>query len=597
MIAPAGWRAVPVDPAAAAVEVAAPMLTTEAGTWRLYRTFPVPRAGRALPIAGTVLAAVFAAALAVALPVVAVRSREPAVAVMVGTLAVGLVLTVRDLAAARLARRVHHDTEPALWDRVLAPSHHRTPVGAGSAVAQYRSLVVAAALEVLQAAAVAVAVVLLLVLAGVAQVAAVAGVLAALGAALWWGTRRPAPEPPRRELLPAVLAGLDEIHHYARESAVLAALLERPAAGRAAARPAERAAAATAVVPLLLLAAVAPLWAPGADPGAAVIAGCALVQLNLVLTRADALARSVLVVGGELTSAVRAVAATPLPAGPDGWSDLRGEIHIDDVTLHPDGAGRPTIDGLTLVVRAGEFVAVVGPSGAGKSSLLRLVAGLEQPVRGEVRLDGVPLPEQLPTAVRSRIGFVSHDADAPRGTVRSVVLGAPDGRPDADGQALRALRAAGLADRIDALPMGLSTVVTGGSGGFATGELQLMLLARAYARTPRLLLLDEPAATARLAEHLRGLSATRVVVTHDARLARAADRVVVVEDGAVTESGSLDELLARRGALSRLFVHLSEGESCEAPSGSSGSSARTWSTGMGSISPRNGPTRSGCRAP
>jgi ABC-type multidrug transport system fused ATPase/permease subunit len=543
--------------------------------WKLYRTFPEARATHPAAPALAALATAVVAALAVALPTVALTQgvgRLPLAAA--GPLLLALAVTSRDRAAARFFRDAQARLEPAAWDRALAPAGSRVvPVAAGTAVAQYRSLVAAALLDIGLALAVAIAALVLLATAARPTTGVVAGVLVTAGAVLFTGSRRRVkPSRPERALLAAALTALDEIHLYARESAVARAALDRPV-DRPAARRAECAAAVAAALPALLLAAVTPLWAAGADPRSTLIAGCALVPLGPVLTRVDALVRSVFVVGAELFGALRAAAAAPADPWAAGAAMVHGAISVDDVTLLPHGAVRPSLVGLSLTVGPGEFVAVIGPSGSGKSALLRLLAGLDAPVSGTVRVDGMTLTVPPSVATRAATGFVPQDADAPRGTVRSVVLGPPDGSPDADERAFAALRAAGLAERVATLPMGLATVVAGGSNGFSTSELQLMLLARAYARNPRLLLIDEladaagPTAVQRLVEHLRSLPMTRLVVTHDARLARAADRIVVLIDGAVAASGTYDDLVTRRGAWAHLFDLPTDevGEPCDTP--------------------------------
>jgi ABC-type multidrug transport system fused ATPase/permease subunit len=133
---------------------------------------------------------------------------------------------------------------------------------------------------------------------------------------------------------------------------------------------------------------------------------------------------------------------------------------------------------------------------------------------------------------RDATGYVVQDADAPRGNVRTVVVG---GTAAGDDEAWRALEVVGLSDAIRRLPMGLSTVVTDGSGGFSATQIQLMQLARALARRPRLLLLDEPPVAVAGALRSRD-GVTRVVVTCSPSLLDAADRVITLGEGAPTNT-------------------------------------------------------------
>lgn len=515
-----------------------------------------------------------AAVISCLLPVVAVRLGGERHWTQ-GLLVVGLALPalaflywIRDRAATTAQRDLQFALEPALWDRVLDPDSRAlrgwSPaalVSAAGLLPQLRSLVMEAVLDFL----------LMLTLAGSTFVllAAVDGWLAitvlavlavGLGCLCWRAVATVPPKPAGTAeagaLLQAAFAGLDEVHLYARENAIL----DRAAAKLSVARSdriEEHLAAIKGVLWTLLPAAVLfAAWYRGTGPADTLIACGAVAQLVLAIGRVDNLTRLLFVVGrglvGETLAMLRAtdrpVPDCRLPAG-----NLLGEIEVAAACLTYGGADRPALDEISLRIEPGEFVAVVGPSGAGKSSLLRLIAGLESPQQGEVRCDGRPLSSLILTTVRAQIGFVPQDAEVPRGTVRSVVLGTD--RLDLDRLAWEALRDVGLFDQIRALPMGLSTGVLGGTNGFAASQLQLMLLARAFARRPRLLLLDEIDAVAKeqLTDHLRALPMTRVVVTHSPHLARAADRVIVLDGGAVVESGRYDELMAGRGALDRLF--------------------------------------------
>ena len=208
--------------------------------------------------------------------------------------------------------------------------------------------------------------------------------------------------------------------------------------------------------------------------------------------------------------------------------------------VHLDGLGkrfgeRTVLDGIGLDVHAGEFVAIVGRSGCGKSTLLRLLAGLETPTSGELRLGGAPAAARRDDV---RIMFQEARLLPWRTVLQNVQLGLAS--RDAGARARDALAQVGLADRANEWPAVLSG-----------GQRQRVALARALVHRPRLLLLDEPLGALdaltriemqRLIESVwRELRFTAVLVTHDVAEAVAlADRVLLVEDGRVT----LDEPVA-----------------------------------------------------
>jgi ABC-type bacteriocin/lantibiotic exporter with double-glycine peptidase domain len=496
----------------------------------------------AVMLAGGALAAAAAAAVPVVVAWAPPRHLVPALGALAAAgIAIAALLAARDRAASTVHSDLQAALDPALWKRVLDPEpvglRTWTPdalVSAANLAPRLRTLTAAAVLEGMLALTMAVATGVVLATMGIqlalAEVSAIAVIVAALWVAAWAGTRDSGPDPADSgALLRAVLTGIDEIHLGARERAMLE-LLARPTPSGPAERAAERLAAASALRPLLLAGVLTAIWFADAAPAGLLAASAAVVLLSVVFGRADQVARSVLVVGADA---------------------LR---HTQDVLR---GSARPALDRVSLQVAPGEFVTVVGASGSGKSSLLRLIAGLEAPTEGEVRLNGTPLPELALDAVRAQVGLVGQDADAPRGTIRSVILGTAE--CDADDRAWDALREVGLAQEIQRLPMGLSTIVSGGAVGFAASQLALMRLGRTLARHPRLLLLDdafgvldEPART-RLREHLQQLTITRIVVTYCPQLARAAHRVVVLDEGAVVETGPFDTLLAAGGALAELF--------------------------------------------
>ena len=202
------------------------------------------------------------------------------------------------------------------------------------------------------------------------------------------------------------------------------------------------------------------------------------------------------------------------------------------------------LDGVSLSVAPGEFVAVMGPSGCGKSTLLNLVGGLDTPTSGSVRIDGVDIAtlpdEQLTTLRRRRLGFVFQFfnlipvLDATENAALPLTL---DGAKDADARASDWLRRVGLGERLRNRPDQLSG-----------GQQQRVAIARALAMDPQLMLFDEPTSALdpelvgevlNVMKALAGSGMTMIVVTHEVGFAReVADQVVFMDDGAIVERGT-----------------------------------------------------------
>jgi ATP-binding cassette subfamily B protein len=244
--------------------------------------------------------------------------------------------------------------------------------------------------------------------------------------------------------------------------------------------------------------------------------------------------------------------AAPLPP-------FREALELRD--LHFGYPGRPAVlRGLSMRIKAGEFVAIVGPSGSGKSTLLELVCGLHDPDAGEILVDGTPLRTASKTAWRQHdVGVVPQDGFLMSGTVRDNLLLL---RPDCPEDLLKsAVAAVGAEPIIGDLPAGYQTMI--GERGFSLsgGQRQRLALARVLVREPSILLMDE--ATSALdaesdeeifqaLERNRG-TMTIIAVAHRLASIRRADRIFFLVDGQIAESGSHDELLAQNGAYAALY--------------------------------------------
>jgi ATP-binding cassette subfamily B protein len=241
----------------------------------------------------------------------------------------------------------------------------------------------------------------------------------------------------------------------------------------------------------------------------------------------------------------------PLPA--------RGALRFDKVTFrYPTRQDVSALRDFTLEVTPGETVAIVGPSGAGKSTLFQLAQRFYDPAEGIVSLDGVPLREADPAEIRRRIAVVPQETVIFAASARDNLR---YGQWDADDDALwAAAEAANAAEFLRRLPEGLDTFMGEGGARLSGGQRQRLAIARAMLRDAPLLLLDE-ATSALDAESERLVQAsldrlvagrTTIVIAHRLATVRAADRIVVMEHGAIVEEGTHDSLNAGGGLYARL---------------------------------------------
>ena len=232
-----------------------------------------------------------------------------------------------------------------------------------------------------------------------------------------------------------------------------------------------------------------------------------------------------------------------------------GEVRLSNVTFHYDPDAPPTLDNVSLTIASGEYVAFVGASGSGKSTILRLILGFEQPDSGAVYLDGLDLATLDLRAVRRQIGVVLQSGRLQTGSIFENIVGTAPLTMD---DAWEAARAAGLAGDIEAMPMGMQTVLSEGAQGLSGGQRQRLLIARALARRPRLLILDEATSAldnrtqAEVKDTLDKLNVTRIVVAHRLSTITDVHRVFVFENGRLIETGGFKELLDRGGHFAAL---------------------------------------------
>lgn len=232
---------------------------------------------------------------------------------------------------------------------------------------------------------------------------------------------------------------------------------------------------------------------------------------------------------------------------------------IDVANLHfayPDGP--PILNGISLRIEPGQFVALVGPSGCGKSTLINLMLGIDQPSQGAIFYDGKNLADLDLPAVRRQFGVCRQNGRLFSGSLFENILGANAGSQE---DVWHAAAMAGIDAEIRALPMQLHTVVTEGSATFSGGQVQRFLLARALVGKPRLVILDEATSALdnvtqeHIVRNVERLGVTRIAVAHRLSTIRHADLILFIRDGQVAESGTYDALLAKDCEFARFAQH------------------------------------------
>jgi len=244
---------------------------------------------------------------------------------------------------------------------------------------------------------------------------------------------------------------------------------------------------------------------------------------------------------------------------------VRGEVEFDDVTFRYEQGDRPLLNGVSLHVTPGEVIAIVGPSGSGKTTMMALLMRFYDPASGAIRLDGRDLRQLKQSSVRRSIGVVLQDPLLFNDTIRNnIAYGWPDATT-ADIEA--AARAANAHDFVSRLAEKYETGVGERGNRLSVGERQRITIARALIKNPRIIVLDE--ATSSLDAESEALvqgaierlmkGRTTFVIAHRLATVVNADRIIVLKEGRISESGSHVELMRLNGYYASLVKQQTKG--------------------------------------
>ena len=237
--------------------------------------------------------------------------------------------------------------------------------------------------------------------------------------------------------------------------------------------------------------------------------------------------------------------------------DIEGSIVFEDVNF-AYVEDNPVLKNINFKIQTGETIAIVGPTGGGKSTVAKLATRFYDPSSGRVLIDGYDIRNVQLESLRKQIGVVPQEPFLFAGSIRENV---GFSRPEAsDDEIIEALDASGLMPMVDSLPDGIDTVIHERGASLSAGERQLIAISRAFLSKPRVLVLDEATSNLDLQSESqveRALDAildgrSAIIVAHRLATVMRADRIIVVDNGRIVESGSHNELLNKEGAYSEM---------------------------------------------
>ena len=237
---------------------------------------------------------------------------------------------------------------------------------------------------------------------------------------------------------------------------------------------------------------------------------------------------------------------------------ISGSIEISHVSFRYEENRNYILTDMNLKIASGEYVAIVGRTGCGKSTLVRLMLGFEQPETGSIFYDHHDLSKIDPRSLRKHIGVVIQNGSLFQGDIYSnIAISAPELTLE---EAWQAAETAGIAEDIRRMPMGMQTIIAEGQGGISGGQKQRLMIARAIAPKPKILIFDEATSALdnktqkQVSDALDKLRCTRVVIAHRLSTIRNCDRILMIDQGKIIEEGTYEELIRKQGAFADMVA-------------------------------------------
>lgn len=237
---------------------------------------------------------------------------------------------------------------------------------------------------------------------------------------------------------------------------------------------------------------------------------------------------------------------------------LSGSLECNNVTFRYDQHMPPILDDISLKIKAHQYVAIVGETGCGKSTIMKLCLGFLQPQKGAIYYDGKDLHTLDITSVRKNIGVVLQDGKLFQGDIFSNITISDPSLTLED--AWKAAELAGIKQEIEEMPMGMFTLLSEGNGGISGGQRQRLLIARAIAAKPKILMFDEATSALdnvtqkQVSDALQSLRCTRIVIAHRLSTIKQCDRILVLHHGKFVEDGDYETLMRQNGLFKELVL-------------------------------------------